>query len=119
MGFLNLYVVAGAVLLLGVACLTSYYKGREACRVEVAEEMREIFDKEMEAREKKHQEDVKQASKTNEIIKTVEVEGKEKIKYVERIIKEQPAPTSCLLAGDRLRLLSEVFDSTTRKASTE
>lgn len=117
-GLPNPYVLLGLALAVVASCGVSYYKGREACRVEVAEEQRKIFEKVLEERQKAHEKEMKQASVTNEVIKTVTLEGKERITYVEKLVKEQPAPSSCLLTGERLRILSEVSDATSRTSDT-
>jgi len=120
-GLPNLYLVLGGAILVGILCLSAYHKGREACRVEVATEMRKAFEKEMEAREERHKKDVEQASKTTEVIRIVKEKGEEKIRYVEKLVKENPTPMECRLGTDpeRMRLLSEIADATERTANSK
>jgi hypothetical protein len=117
----NPYVILGAGLLMAGACTVSYYKGRESVNEEVLEQQRKAFEKALADREEVYQKDLVQASKSTEVIKIVKEKGEEKIRYVEKLVKEDPTPVDChLTAGsERMRILTEIAESTQRTADSE
>lgn len=117
----NPYVLLGAGLLMAGACTVSYYKGRESANEEALEQQRKAFEKALADREEVFQKDLEQASKSTEVIKVVTEKGKETIRYVEKLVKEDPTPVDCRLSdgSERMRILTEIAESTQRTTDSE
>ncbi len=110
-GLANPYVLLGGLLVFGIACGISYYKGRESAIKETQEQMQVEFDKAMAEREKTFKADLDKAQESNKEVVTVIEKGKETIKYVDRIVKEKPVALSCLLDDERVQALNSISDS--------